>query len=82
MSKKKGAGKFGSKYGKKVRDNFLKIEKLQKSRKKCPKCGKMSLTRNAAGIWICKSCGAKIVGGAYVFDISSEKLFGSIKKEV
>ncbi len=81
MAKKKGAGRFGSKYGKKVRDAVITVSKLQNSKKKCPKCGKLAFKRYAAGIWICKSCGAKMIGGAYQVDTGSEKLLARLHRE-
>jgi large subunit ribosomal protein L37Ae len=59
------AGRFGSKYGKKIRDNVKKIELRSKTKHKCPQCEKLSLKRKASGIWECSKCGAKMAGGAW-----------------
>ena len=65
-TKKVGAaGRFGSRYGKKLRKNFLKIENEKKTEFECPKCLKKTLKREASGIWFCKSCGNKFAGKAY-----------------
>ncbi len=65
-TKKVGAaGKFGSRYGKKLRLNFLKVHKFKSEEKPCPSCLKNSVKREAAGIWKCKSCGHKFAGKAY-----------------
>ncbi len=58
------AGKFGSRYGKTVRDRYSRVYRLQKSNHKCPACSK-GLSREAAGIWSCSTCGLKIAGKAY-----------------
>ena len=53
MAKKKKvgtAGRFGPKYGRRIREVVAKIEKEQKKRHVCPKC---------------KKCGTKFAGLAY-----------------
>ena len=66
-SKKKigSAGRYGSRYGKKVRQLVSDIEKTQKRRHICPKCDMPYVDREAAGIWQCKKCGTKFAGGAW-----------------
>ncbi len=41
------------------------MQRKAKSKYECPKCGKIALKRVSFAIWVCKSCGAKIAGGAY-----------------
>ncbi|MDI6806781.1 MAG: 50S ribosomal protein L37ae [Candidatus Aenigmarchaeota archaeon] len=68
MGKKKivgTAGRFGVRYGKKVRAKIAEIEAVQKQRHICPKCGMKYVERVSAGIWRCKKCGAKFAGQAY-----------------
>ena len=65
-TKKVGAaGRFGSRYGKKVRVNFIKTESLKSSEWKCPSCMKKTVKRMSAGIWQCSKCGHKFAGKAY-----------------
>jgi large subunit ribosomal protein L37Ae len=59
------AGRFGARYGKKVRQQIAEIEKTQKQRHICPKCDMAYVKRIAAGIWYCKKCGTKFAGPAY-----------------
>jgi len=58
-------GRFGVRYGLRIRKNVLAIDKLKQSQKKCPSCLKNSIRRQAAGIWVCKACGLKVAGRAY-----------------
>lgn len=53
-------------YGASLRKQVKKIEISQHARYTCTFCGKVSVKRNATGIWDCKSCGKTIAGGAYV----------------
>jgi large subunit ribosomal protein L37Ae len=59
------AGRYGPRYGKKVRWKVAEIEKTQKKRHICPKCNLPYVKRVAKGIWECKKCGAKFAGPAY-----------------
>lgn len=59
------AGRFGARYGKKLRSKIAEIEKKQKSWHKCPYCAKFKVKRVSVGIWQCRSCGAKFTGKAY-----------------
>jgi len=59
------AGRFGSKYGKGIRDEIVAIEKLSKATYECPSCHKKGLRRESMGIWVCKKCGKKYTGKAF-----------------
>lgn len=65
-TKKVGAaGRFGTRYGTKLRKAVTSIEKTQRKKQECPNCKKPAIHRVAMGIWVCKKCGAKYAGGAY-----------------
>lgn len=57
------AGRFGVRYGRKVK---MKIAGLETKKKfSCPDCKKNVLKREAPGIWKCRKCGLKVAGKAY-----------------
>ena len=65
-TKKAGtAGRFGSRYGRKVRYNVRVTEKLLREKQECPNCGKNKIKRVAPGIFECKACNARVAGKAY-----------------
>ncbi|MBC7218578.1 MAG: 50S ribosomal protein L37ae [Hadesarchaea archaeon] len=59
------AGRFGPRYGTKVRKLVVEVEKKLKQEYKCPKCGAMKVRRTGSAIWQCRRCGVKFAGGAY-----------------
>ena len=63
--KVKSAGRFGARYGKKVRKIVAEIEKLQRKRHICPKCKMEYAKRVSTGIYYCKKCGTKFASKAY-----------------
>jgi len=63
--KVKSTGRFGARYGTKVRQKVLAVETKQKKKQRCPFCHKNKVKRVAAGIWICEKCDKKFAGGAY-----------------
>ena len=66
---KKMSGRFGSRYGKRIREEVIKAEKKVKADYKCPSCSRVSIKRLASGIWQCKKCQIKFASGAYEFKI-------------
>ncbi len=66
--KVRAAGRFGARYGKKVRDKLIKVEDKQRKRQSCPECNRLGVKRLSKGIWFCKKCGKKIAGEVYVLN--------------
>ncbi|RLE50255.1 MAG: 50S ribosomal protein L37ae [Candidatus Methanomethylicota archaeon] len=59
--------RYGAKYGATVRKRVLAIELKMRAPSKCPRCRTPgSLKRLSFGVWVCKFCGLKFAGGAYV----------------
>ena len=62
----KSAKRFGTRYGKAVKEKVAKIEAIQRGGHKCPKCLKVKAKRVASGIFVCTKCGAKFAGKSYM----------------
>ena len=58
-------GKYGARYGRRLRQKVAVIEKKLKQWHKCPYCNKKRVKRLAAGIWFCRHCKSKFTGKAY-----------------
>jgi large subunit ribosomal protein L37Ae len=65
LKKVKAAGRYGDRYGKRVRAQVAKIEEKQRKKQKCPHCGKLGVKRLSKGIWHCKKCGKKFASDTY-----------------
>ncbi len=64
-----GNGKFGSKYGKKLRQKVISVDKKAKKLYKCPNCSRVAVKRLSNGIWQCQKCGKKFASKAFEFDV-------------
>lgn len=62
----KSAGRFGPRYGLKIRKKIRELESLYRNKRvKCPYCNYESVKRIAFGIWYCEKCGKKFASKAY-----------------
>ncbi|MBR9705657.1 50S ribosomal protein L37ae [Candidatus Pacearchaeota archaeon] len=62
--KVKAAGRFGVRYGRRVRVKTADIESHQRKKQHCMFC-KGTAKRLSKGIWSCKKCGKKFTGHTY-----------------
>ncbi|MDF2956597.1 MAG: Ribosomal protein L37AE/L43A [Candidatus Alkanophagales archaeon MCA70_species_1] len=76
--KTKSAGRFGPRYGLKIRRQVIAIEEQMRAPHKCPRCDRLSVSRIGTGIWKCSKCELVFSGGAYV----PETPAGTIAKRV
>ena len=60
------AGRFGARYGVRIRKRIADVEIVSKGRHECPKCKAVALGRTSSGIWECRRCGAKIASSSYM----------------
>jgi len=78
-------GKYGTRYGQKLRKQVKAIEILQRTKYTCPFCGKNSIRRFAVGIWRCRACRRNIAGGAWEFSTiaaqTAKTTINRLKKE-
>lgn len=66
-TKKAGSvGRFGPRYGVRIRRRVREVELRQKGNHACPSCGAVRVRRVSTGIWECRKCEHKFAGGAYV----------------
>jgi large subunit ribosomal protein L37Ae len=58
-------GKYGARYGRKVKKKILSVETAKNRESACPACLDKGIKREASGVWVCKKCGLKVAGKAY-----------------
>jgi len=63
--KSKSAGRYGARYGKRVRAKLIKVETKQRKKQKCPFCNKLGAKRLSKGIWECSKCNKKFASNTY-----------------
>ncbi len=68
LKKTKSAGRFGARYGKRVRTKLVKVETRQRVKQKCPFCEKLGVKRLSKGIWQCSKCNKKFASDTYYLD--------------
>ena len=65
-TKKVGStGRFGVRYGSKIRKEAKKAEDTRNATHLCPRCGSKSVRRKSFAVWRCSKCGVVFAGGAY-----------------
>ena len=62
----KSAGRFGVRYGRRIRKLVVAIEEKTHAKHTCPKCERQSVKRKGTGIWKCSKCGFIFTGGTYI----------------
>jgi len=70
-------GRFGPRYGVKIRRRILEVETVRKAAHPCPRCQAINVRRVGSGIWRCRKCGLTFAGGAYRPIVTT-----SVKREV
>jgi large subunit ribosomal protein L37Ae len=63
--KTKAAGRFGVRYGSRVRLKIAEVESKQRIKQKCPFCNKLGVKRISKGIWKCGKCDKKFASNTY-----------------
>ncbi len=59
-------GGFGARYGTIARRQHIEILTVLRSRHECPRCRFKTVKRWSVGVWLCRKCGYKFAGGAYI----------------
>ncbi len=66
--KVKAAGRFGARYGKKVREKLAAVESKQRIRQNCPFCKRAGVKKVSKGIWHCPKCNKKFAGNVFYLE--------------
>ncbi len=58
-------GRYGPRYGVRIRRRVQEIEETRRGTHVCPKCQAPKVQRRSSGVWQCRHCGHVFAGGAY-----------------
>ncbi len=58
-------GRYGPRYGVRIRRRVQEVEEGRRARHVCPKCQAAAVRRRSSGVWQCRHCGHVFAGGAY-----------------
>ncbi|MBU2104537.1 MAG: 50S ribosomal protein L37ae [Nanoarchaeota archaeon] len=68
LKKTKSAGRFGARFGTRVRKKLVNVESKQRKKQKCPFCNRLGAKKLSKGIWKCPKCNKKFAGGTYYLE--------------
>jgi large subunit ribosomal protein L37Ae len=68
LKKSKSAGRFGARYGKKVRARLVNVEVKQRQKQKSPFHPNSTAKRIASGIWKCSKTGKVFANNTYYLE--------------
>jgi len=60
------SGRYGTRYGVKIRKQINNIERQQKKLHPCPRCQYEKVKRISTAIWQCSHCNLTFASGAYI----------------
>ena len=58
-------GRYGPRYGVRIRRRVQEIDETLHAKHVCPKCQAPAVRRRSSGVWQCRHCGHVFAGGAY-----------------
>lgn len=70
--KVKIVGRFGPRYGVKIRRTLQDYLSRAAATYACPKCERQRVRRVFSGVWRCRHCGHEFTGGAYQPEVSAK----------
>ncbi len=60
------AGRYGARYGALARKQVATVERIQRAKHACDRCGAEAVVRIHTAIWECRKCNFQFAGGAYL----------------
>jgi len=63
--KVKGSGRYGTRYGSRLRKRIREIDSTARIKHRCPRCRLYYVKKISNGIWQCRKCQYKYAGGAW-----------------
>jgi large subunit ribosomal protein L37Ae len=74
-------GKYGARYGVKIRKQIKSVSRHRAKPARCPECQHDAVKRESSGIWVCRHCNLKFAASAYNTRIRSYTREEAMKEE-
>lgn len=79
--KVKSTGRFGTRYGSRLRKRIREIDATTKVAHRCPRCRVYAVRKLSGGIWKCRKCANTFTGGAWQPQTNAaRRAMGSIRQ--
>ena len=66
------AGRYGARYGVRIRKQITAVTVSKNQSYECPRCRHEAVKRVSTGIWKCRRCDLKFAGGAYAPHVATK----------
>lgn len=66
------AGRYGPRYGVRIRKQITAVTNAKNQSYECPRCRHAAVKRVSTGIWKCRRCDLKFAGGAYTPNVATQ----------
>ena len=64
--KVKSSGRYGVRYGARLRKRIKEVDGTAKAKHRCPRCRIFAVKKESVGVWKCTKCEYTFTGGAWV----------------
>ena len=79
--KVKSTGRYGVRYGSRLRKRVREVDATAKSEHRCPRCRIYAVKKESVGIWKCRKCDYTFAGGAWQpLTNSARRAIGTIRQ--
>ncbi len=66
--------RFGTRYGRTVKEKLAKVEDNSRKSYKCPYCAAQKVKKQSAGVWACSKCNKVFTGRAFSAETDIKKI--------
>lgn len=80
--KVKASGRYGVRYGARLRKRIREIDATVKVLHRCPRCKQMRVKQQSVGIWECRKCGYTFTGGAWTPETNAGKRIKGLARQI
>lgn len=76
------SGRFGTRYGARLRKRIREVDATAKITHRCPRCRLYAVKKESIGIWECRKCHYRYAGGAWSPITNSGRRIEGLAKQI